>query len=125
MVLSTMNKQEVFAQVLEKYKEEEVCYLDNMSIDELCNLRATISKQLKKLESERQAIDEDIMNYLSDAELRRGIHLKTGELLKSRTRKTYKYPDEVGLTINELRRRSRELGEAEEVTTSYLVVVNG
>lgn len=120
-----MNKYEVFANVLDKYKDEVESHLDNMSIEELCNYRGMISKKLKKLEEERRIIDEDILNYLSEAELRRGINLKSGEILKSRTRTSWKYPDDLGITINDLKRRSRDMGEAIEQTTTYLVVTGG
>lgn len=119
-----MNKYEVFANVLSKYQDDTLSHLDEMSIDELCNHRASITKKLKQLDEERRQVDDNIMNYLSEAELKRGVSLKNGGILKSRSRTSYKYPDEVGITINELRKRSRDTGEAEELVTTYLVVID-
>lgn len=118
-----MDKYKVFANVLEKYKEETFAHLDDMSIDELCSHRSRITKQLKKLEEERREIDENIMSYLSEAELRQGVPIPGGETIKMRSRTSWKYPDEVGIAINDLRRRSRESGQAEELRTTYLVII--
>ena len=63
-----MNKQEVFAAVLSKYKDEEFSHLENMSITELCEYRQTISNQIKSLEDERKTIDTEIIDYLSEAD---------------------------------------------------------
>ena len=117
-----MNKQEVFANVLSKYKDEVDYHLDAMSVDELCEHRQSISKQLRSLEEERRAIDDELMEYLSEEELRRGVKLKSGSSLKMRARTNWKYPDEIVMKISDLRRHSREVGEAFSETTSYLVI---
>lgn len=118
-----MNKHEVFASVIEKYKDIQDSHLDNMSIDELCEYRQTISKQLKSLEEERKLIDETIMESFSDAELKHGITLRSGSCLKMRSRTSWKYPEEVAMEVSELRRYSRESGDAYAETSIYLVLV--
>lgn len=118
-----MNKQEVFAAVIEKYKDVKESRIDDMSIDELCEQRQKVSRQLKSLEDERKLIDESLMECLSDAELKHGISLKSGACLRLRTRTSFKYPDDVVEEISNLRRHSRELGQAYSETTSYLVLI--
>ena len=118
-----MNKQEVFASVLEKYKDVEESPLDGMSINELCEYRQTVSRQLKSLEEERKLIDETIMESFSDAELKHGITLTSGSCLKMRSRTSWKYPDDVAMEISNTRRHSRELGTAYSETTTYLVLI--
>ena len=118
-----MNKQDVFTAVIEKYKDVEESHLDNMSVTELCEHRQFVSNQLKKLEVERKLVDESIMDYLSEAELKRGISLKSGSTLKMRNRTSYQYPESVSMEISELRRFSRESGEAQPETSTYLVLI--
>lgn len=120
-----MNKQEVFESVIEKYKDCNDSHLDDMSIDELCEHRQSVSNQLKTLEEERKLVDESIMDYLSEAELKRGISLKSGSTLKLRNRTSYQYPESVSMEISELRRFSRESGEAQSETSTYLVLIGG
>ena len=117
-----MNKKEVYAAVLEKYKDITDSHLDEMSIDELCEYRQTVSRQLKSLEEERRLIDENILESISDIELKHGINLKSGSCLKMRSRTTFKYPVEVTEEISNLRRHSRETGNAYSETTNYLVL---
>ena len=118
-----MNKQEVFAAVIEKYRDTTDSHLDNMSIDELCEHRQKVSRQLKSLEDERKLIDESLMESLSEVELKTGIYLKSGACLKLRSRTSYKYPDDVVEEISSLRRYSRDTGAAESETTTFLVLL--
>lgn len=96
--------------------------MDEMSIEELCEYRQAVSRQLKSLEEERKSIDDEIMDYLSEAELKRGVNLKNGSLLKMRSRTNWEYPTEVSEQVSSLRRFSRECGEAFSSTTHYLVI---
>lgn len=118
-----MNKQDVFAAVIEKYKDTTESHLDEMSIDELCEYRQTVSRQLKSLEEERRLIDESIMESISDVELKHGVSLKSGACLKMRSRLSWKYPDEVNEEISSLRRMSRDIGTAYSEATSFLVLL--
>lgn len=118
-----MNKQEIFSAVLEKYKDAPESQYEDMSINELCEHRQSVSRQLKKLEEERKSIDETIMDSLSEVELKHGINLKSGSCIKMRSRTSYKYPQDIDIEISNLRRHAREQGDAQMETSTYLVLI--
>lgn len=118
-----MNKEDVFSAVMERYPETQESHLDEMSIDELCEQRQRVSRKIKELEAERKVIDESLMDYLSEAELKHGVKLKSGSYIKMRTRTSYKYPDALDKEIKSLRQLSRDMGEGYSETTTYLVLV--
>ena len=118
-----MNKEDVFSAVMERYPETQESHLDEMNIDELCEQRQKVSRKLKELEAERKVIDENLMDCLSEAELKHGVKLKSGSCIKMRSRTSYKYPEAVDKEIKELRRLSRELGNAYSETTTYLLII--
>ena len=118
-----MNKQEVFNAVIERYPETPESHLDAMSIDELCEQREKVSRQIRSLEEERKVIDESLIEYLSEAELKRGVKLKSGSYIKMRNRTSYKYPEALEKEIKSLRQISRDMGEGYSETTTFLVLI--
>ncbi len=118
-----MNKEDVFSAVMERYPETQESHLDEMSIDELCEQRQKVSRKLKELEAERKVIDESLMDYLSEAELKHGVKLKSGSCIKMRSRTSYKYPDKVDKEIKLIRQESRDCGDAYSETSTYLVLL--
>ena len=118
-----MNKQEVFAQVIEKYKDTCSAF-DDMSIDEVCARRYAISKELKLLEAERKEADELIMDYLSEPELKRGVATRNGGMLKVKRRTSWKFPDHISEEIRIIKKGSIDTGEAEERSVTFIVATD-
>ncbi len=118
-----MNKQDIFSAVLERYPEKPESHLDDMSIDELCEQRQKVSRQIKSLEEERKVIDESLIESLSEVELKRGVKLKSGSYIKMRSRTSYKYPEALDQEIKSLRQLSRDMGEGYSETTTFLVLL--
>ena len=61
-------------------------HLADLSTDQLLQRRVEITGQLKTLEQERHAIDAELLEVFSDAELRFGVHARGGWVLRSRSR---------------------------------------
>ncbi len=70
-------------------------HLANLTAIELLKRRVWISAQLKSLEQERKAIDLEIEETYSNAELKFGIAIPGGWIMKSNTRTSWEYTPEV------------------------------
>ena len=116
----SMNKAKVYAQVAARYTEDLYPHLDEMNITELCNRRLELYRKLKSMEEEKKAIDEQLLNYLSEAELKRGIKATDGSLLKIRNRSSWEYPEDVVRAIKDIREEAQHLGTATKLSTTYL-----
>lgn len=66
-------------------------HLANLTPDQLLERRIEISGQLKSLEQERQAIDAELLEVFSDLELRFGVRVPGGRVLRSRSRTSWNY----------------------------------
>jgi hypothetical protein len=73
------------------------------------------------LEQERQAIDAELLEVFSDAELRHGIRVSDDLLLKQRSRTAWDYAPEIRDVIKELQKQARRDGRAQPHFTHYLV----
>ena len=117
-----MNKAKVYAEVAERYKEKEDALIDGTSIDEMCGYRKQVSSKLKELENERRLIDEYILEYFSEAELKIGITIRGGGIIKVRSRQNWKYPDALNEQVSVMRKQCRECGDAVCESSTYLVL---
>ena len=96
-------------------------HLADLSPDALLMRRVEVTGQIKTLEQERQAIDQEIQSAYGDAELRNGI-CSPGWILKQRSRTSWNYPDPVKDMIRSIQRQAQKSGDAVELSTTYLVL---
>ena len=78
-----------------------------LSTDALLNRRVEITCQLKNLEQERQVIDGELQNTFSDAELRFGVRVPGGWMLKQHSRTSWEYAPEVRESIKALQQQAQ------------------
>jgi hypothetical protein len=97
--------------------------LANLSTEELLKRRVEITGQLKTLEQERQAIDAELLDVFSDAELRFGVRAPGGWVLRQRSRTSWDYPPETRDAIKGLQQKAQRDGRALALVSSYLVAV--
>ena len=95
-------------------------HLENLSPDKLLQRRVEISGQLKILEQERQVIDAELLEIYSDAELRHGVRVAGGWVLKQRTRTSWDYAPAIRDAIKDLQRQAQRDGQAEALVSAYL-----
>ena len=95
-------------------------HLANLTAVELLKRRVWISAQLKTLEQERKAIDLEIEETYSIAELKFGIAITGGWIMKSNTRTSWEYTPEVIEEIKAIQRQAQQSGLANEIRTSHL-----
>lgn len=95
-------------------------HLAELSTDELLKRRVEISGQLKRLEQERQAIDAELVEVFSDAELRFGVRAPGGWMLRSRSRTSWDYAPEIRDAIKGLQQQAQHDGRAQPLTSTYL-----
>jgi hypothetical protein len=98
-------------------------HLANLTTDQLLQRRVEISGQLKSLEQERQAIDDELLEVLSDPELRFGVRAPGGWILKQRSRSSWDYAPEIRAAIKDLQRHAQRDGRAQPLTSTYLCLV--
>lgn len=98
-------------------------HLANLTTDQLLQRRVEISGQLKSLEQERQAIDHELLEVLSDPELRFGVRAPGGWILKQRSRSSWDYAPEIRAAIKDLQRQAQRDGRAQPLTSTYLCLV--
>ena len=98
-------------------------HLANLTTDQLLQRRVEISGQLKSLEQERQAIDDELLEVLSDPELRFGVRAPGGWILKQRSRSSWDYAPEIRAAIKDLQRQAQRDGRAQPLTSTYLCLV--
>ena len=94
--------------------------LANLTAVELLKRRVWISAQLKSLEQERKAIDLEIEETYSIAELKFGIAITGGWIMKSNTRTSWEYTAEVIEEIKAIQRQAQQSGLANEIRTTHL-----
>ena len=98
-------------------------HLADLSTDELLERRLEISRQLKTLEQERQAIDAELLEVFSDPELRFGVRAPGGWVLRSRSRTSWDYDPEIRDAIKGLQRQAQQDGRAQPLISTYLCLV--
>lgn len=98
-------------------------HLANLTTDQLLQRRVEISGQLKSLEQERQAIDDELLEVLSDPQLRFGVRAPGGWILKQRSRSSWDYAPEIRAAIKDLQRQAQRDGQAQPLTSTYLCLV--
>jgi hypothetical protein len=98
-------------------------HLAELSADQLLQRRVEITWQLKTLEQERQAIDAELLEVFSDAELRFGVRATGGWVLRSRSRTCWDYPPETRDGVKGLQQQAQRDGRAQPLTGTYLVAV--
>jgi len=98
-------------------------HLANLTAIELLKRRVWISAQLKSLEQERKAIDLEIEETYSIAELKFGIAITGGWIMKSNTRTSWEYTPEVIDEIKAIQRQAQQSGLANEIKTTHLRLI--
>jgi len=95
-------------------------HLANLTPDQLLQRRVEISGQLKTLEQERQAIDAELAEVFSPAELRCGVRAPGGWILQQRSRTSWDYAPEIRDSIKGLQKQAQHDGRAQPLTNTYL-----
>jgi hypothetical protein len=95
-------------------------HLAELNPDQLLQRRVEVTASLKTLEQERQAIDAELLDAFSDAELRFGVRAPCGWVLRSRSRTSWDYPTEIRDAIKSLQRQAQRDGRAQPLVSSYL-----
>ena len=98
-------------------------HLANLSSDALLQRRVEIAGQLKSLEHERQAIDAELSEVFSPAELRLGVRAPGGWILQQRSRTSWEYAPEVREAIKGLQKQAQCSGKAQKCFSAYLVML--
>jgi len=75
---------------------------------------------MKNLEQERQVIDAELVGVFSEAELRFGVPVQGGWILKQRSRTTWDYCPEVRDAIKGLQQEAQRDGRAQQLASSHL-----
>ncbi len=110
-------------QTLPPERPDPFPHLADLKPDQLLQRRVEVTGQLKVLEQERQAIDAELLEVLSDAELRFGFRAPGGWVLRSRSRTSWDYDHETRDAIKGLQRQAQRDGRAQPLTSTYLVAV--
>ncbi len=107
-------------QTLPPERPDPFPHLADLSADQLLQRRVLITGQIKTLEQERQAIDAELLEVFSDAELRFGVRSLGGWVLRSRSRTTWDYAPEIRDAIKGLQGQAQRDGRAQPLVSSYL-----
>jgi hypothetical protein len=107
-------------QSLPPERQDPFPHLANLSPDQLLQRRVEITGHLKTLEQERHAIDAELLETLTDAELRFGVRAAGGWVLRSRSRTSWEYSREVRDSIKSLQQQAQRDGRAQPLTSTYL-----
>jgi hypothetical protein len=110
-------------QTLPPERPDPFPHLAELHPDQLLQRRVEITGQLKTLEQERQAIDTELLEVFSDAELRFGVRAPGGWVLRSRSRTTWDYPPETRDAIRGIQQQAQRDGRAQPLVSTYLVAV--
>jgi len=102
-------------------RPDQFPHLADLSADQLLQRRVEISAHLKTLEQERQAIDANLLEVFTDAELRFGVRAPGGWVLRQRSRTSWDYASEIKETIKGLQQQAQRDGRAQPLTSTYLV----
>jgi hypothetical protein len=98
-------------------------HLADLNPDQLLERRVEITGQLKTLEQERHAIDAELLEVFSDAELRFGVRAAGRWVLRSRSRTSWDYDPEIRDAIKGLQQQAQRDGRAQPLVSTYLVAV--
>ena len=98
-------------------------HLTELNPDQLLQRRVEITGQLETMEQERHAIDAELLEVFSDAELRFGVRAPGGLVLRSRSRTSWDYDLETRDAIKGLQQQAQRDGRAQPLTSTYLVAV--
>ena len=110
-------------QTLPPERPDPTPHLADLNPDELLQRRVEISGQLKNLERERQAIDAELLQVFSNAELRFGVRAPGGWILTQRSRTSWDYDPEIRDAIKGLQQQAQQDGRAQPLVSTYLVAV--
>ena len=110
-------------QTLSPERPDPYPHLTDLNPDELLQRRVEITGELKNLEQERQAIDAELLDAVSDSELRFGLRAPGGWVLRSRSRTSWDYPAEIRDAIKTLQQQAQRDGRAQPLVSTYLVAV--
>lgn len=102
-------------------RQDPFPHLADLSADQLLQRRLEVTGQLKNLEQERQAIDANLLEVFSDAELRFGVRAAGGWVLKSRSRTGWDYAPEIKETIKGVQQQAQRDGLAKPLVSTFLV----
>jgi len=92
-------------------REDPFPHLSELTVDQLVIRRVEVTKQIKTMEQERQAID---------AELRHAVRAPGGWILKQRSRTCWDYCSEVRDAIKGIQQQAQREGRAQAVVSTYL-----
>ena len=95
-------------------------HLANLTPDALLRRRARIARIAKRLEEQRHAIDAELLEVFSAAELRRGVRAPGGWVLRSRSRTSWDFAPEIREAIKGLQQQAQRDGRAQPLTSTYL-----
>lgn len=101
-------------------REEPYPELIELTPEQLLKRRIDLSNQLKRLEEERKAIDEELQGLYGDAELRKGVKGPGGWIIQLRSRTSWAYPAEIKDLIQSVQKQAQRDGQAEPLTSTYL-----
>jgi hypothetical protein len=110
-------------QTLPPERPDPFPHLADLNPDQLLQRRVEITGQLKTLEQERQAIDAELLDAFSDAELRFGVRAPGGWILTQRSRTSWDYDPEIRDAIKGLQQQAQRDGQAQLLASTYLVAV--
>ncbi len=110
-------------QTLPPERPDPFPHLAELNPDQLLQRRVEITGQLKTLEQERHAVDAELLEMFSDAELRFGVRAPGGWVLRQRSRTSWDYDLETRDAIKGLQQQAQRDGRAQPLMSSYLVAV--
>ena len=87
-------------------------HLASLTPTALLKRRLEITEQLKILEKERIAIDRELIETFSYAELRKGIVAPGGFVLRQRKRTSWIYPPTIKEAIQQIQKSAQNSGDA-------------
>jgi hypothetical protein len=108
-------------QTLQPERPDAFPHLAYLNPDQLIQRRVEVTNTIKTLEQERQAIDAELLEVFSDAELRFGVRATGGWVLRSRSRTSWDYSPEIKETIKGLQQQAQRNGRAQPMVSTYLV----
>jgi hypothetical protein len=106
-------------------KDDPFPHLANLTPNQILQRRMELTKQIRTLEQERQAIDGELQGAFSDAELRQGLRAPGGWILKQRSRTCWDYCSEVRDTIRHIQKQAQREGKAQALVSTYLCLTQG
>jgi hypothetical protein len=110
-------------QTLPPERPDPFPHLADLKPDQLLQRRVEITGHLKTLEQERQAIDAELLEVFSDAELRFGVRAPGGWVLRQRSRTSWDYDPGIRAAIKGLQQQAQRDGRAQPLVSTYLVAV--